>query len=712
MSRNSIKYIENRVARTPDKCSNGASYIERDFPVEHLTPIVTREANAKKPIYQIHKWWARRLGGVFRMLLIASFSDQQETRRDAWKKWMYGYSLEGKMVLDPMMGGGTTVVETLKLGGKVVGTDINPVAWFVTKKEVEPINLAEVQKCFETLEESVGSEIKKLYETRCVNGHTAEIMYAIWHKQFDCAECGKVVPVLQDYVISEKENEMVIFCPSCKSIFTRNRNVKSIVTCTNCSYRFNPRLGTARKGHVKCPHCRHTESVIDAVKRKGGPLEINLFCIEYYCKECGRHYKRAEPEDIKKYSEAEKTFSRLREKLPFPKEVIPGMPNNDRPKNHGYEFFHQLFNTRQLLCLSMLLKGIQQIEDRNAREFLLLVFSSCLETNNLFCKYETKWQKSSAMFGVPGYLPVDRTAENNVWGTKYGRGTFTKCYQKMLRAKRQVDAAHMADKNAHNGEWFTHTASSLKDLKESKRNALLFCANSESLSFMPNESVDLIATDPPYFDSLNYSRLADFFYVWLRIALKDDYECFKPKTSAREREVVMNSAAKRTADELVESLTKIFAECNRVLKPNRPMVFTFHHTQDWAWRGLLKAVNAGGFSIVESHFIRSEGKTGFRKSGFISYDVCLVCRKSKEVMVPEEPLLAVSSSKRWIRRLVRSGNGLHDSDVHSIVMGNLLTYTPKMVLEGFTNEEWIESVMEKCVRLKNNLESEMGYDKS
>ncbi|MBM3150231.1 MAG: DUF1156 domain-containing protein, partial [Chloroflexi bacterium] len=47
------------------------AYIEHDFPIEGLNKIAQKEGNAKKPIYQMHKWWARRLGSVFRMLILA-----------------------------------------------------------------------------------------------------------------------------------------------------------------------------------------------------------------------------------------------------------------------------------------------------------------------------------------------------------------------------------------------------------------------------------------------------------------------------------------------------------------------------------------------------------------------------------------------------------------------------------------------------------------
>jgi hypothetical protein len=43
--------------------------IERSFPIERVNEIASKEGRAKmyyRPIYTMHKWWARRLGCVFR----------------------------------------------------------------------------------------------------------------------------------------------------------------------------------------------------------------------------------------------------------------------------------------------------------------------------------------------------------------------------------------------------------------------------------------------------------------------------------------------------------------------------------------------------------------------------------------------------------------------------------------------------------------------
>ena len=87
----------------------------------------------------MHKWWARRLGSVFRTILLYSLADENIVGWNGnpsglWEYYSNDVNLGGKVVLDPMMGGGTTVIEALKLGCKVIAGDVNPVSWFLVKK--------------------------------------------------------------------------------------------------------------------------------------------------------------------------------------------------------------------------------------------------------------------------------------------------------------------------------------------------------------------------------------------------------------------------------------------------------------------------------------------------------------------------------------------------------------------------------------------------
>ena len=54
------------------------------------------------------------------------------------------FSQPGETVLDPFMGGGTTLVEASALGRRGVGTDINPLATFVTTVKTTPLTQGEL----------------------------------------------------------------------------------------------------------------------------------------------------------------------------------------------------------------------------------------------------------------------------------------------------------------------------------------------------------------------------------------------------------------------------------------------------------------------------------------------------------------------------------------------------------------------------------------
>ena len=199
--------------------------IEKGFPIERVNEIAAKEGRAKmhyRPIYTMHKWWARRLGCVFRAIslytllddpekvsvfepghegdTLASYGDDADGESDLdvasllervdmsdpeslWELYPKDVRIEDKKILDPFMGGGTSLVEASRFGAEVVGNDLNPVAWFVTKKELEAgqTDVEELEEAFEQVKADVADEITQYYKTPCPNGdHDADVMYNFW----------------------------------------------------------------------------------------------------------------------------------------------------------------------------------------------------------------------------------------------------------------------------------------------------------------------------------------------------------------------------------------------------------------------------------------------------------------------------------------------------------------------------------------------------
>lgn len=65
------------------------------------------------------------------------------------------FSSPGDLVLDPYMGGGTTIVEALKSGRHVVGNDLNSLATFVAKVKVTSLNFREASAVRSWAEQTV-----------------------------------------------------------------------------------------------------------------------------------------------------------------------------------------------------------------------------------------------------------------------------------------------------------------------------------------------------------------------------------------------------------------------------------------------------------------------------------------------------------------------------------------------------------------------------
>jgi adenine-specific DNA methylase len=162
--------------------------IEDSFPIVEINRLAVPERNAFKPIYQMHKWFARRASCVFRAILLGVLkplrtdekgnpikSGAQVIMDEFYKDHTTDADTQGKVILDPFKGGGTTVVEALRLGCKVIGIDLNPIAWFIVKTEVEPVDIDELKAAFERLAnrsvewsgKSVRETLLDQYKTEC-----------------------------------------------------------------------------------------------------------------------------------------------------------------------------------------------------------------------------------------------------------------------------------------------------------------------------------------------------------------------------------------------------------------------------------------------------------------------------------------------------------------------------------------------------------------
>ena len=126
--------------------------IEQTFPIREVSELAIPERSSYKPIYQISKWFARRSSSTFRALLLGALLPPSA---DLMANFYSDHDFSDVTVIDPFVGGGTTVIESLRLGLNCIGVDINPIAWFITKTEAELVNLEELKKWIRDCEEKI-----------------------------------------------------------------------------------------------------------------------------------------------------------------------------------------------------------------------------------------------------------------------------------------------------------------------------------------------------------------------------------------------------------------------------------------------------------------------------------------------------------------------------------------------------------------------------
>jgi len=661
--------------------------IERHFPVNELSALVRVERNhdSRPPLY-LHKWWARRFGSVFRSIILATFLPPEE---NAWEHHYQHTDFGGKIVLDPFMGGGTTVFEALRLGCKVVGCDVNPVAWWTVKAAIEqPESTQALWNGFRQLDETVGQRIRRLYQTRCPRcGRPADVVHVRWVKVVPCKACGEQVRLHGDYVLGRRGKEYAVFCPTCGEVL-KTHKPNEPHQCPSCGTTFMPRDGVARGGHFTCPtpDCGQRQSVLEA-QPEGQPPRFEMYAVVYECPVHGWDIKSVSEEDRAAYLDAVQTFERTKDALPYPTQRIPTEGRADpRPVNYGYTHWHQMFTPRQLLALGWLVEAIQNLPP-DVQDTFITIFSNLLNYNTLFCtNHPLRPASARGMFTHHAFIPPTEAMENNVWGGKHRGGTFPGAFANLLRVIRfrdsvaerrlQADGKHTKAVAIPGERVDGRLAENLYQLIHAKKNTLLLCQSSEDLP-LPDRSVDAVITDPPYFDNVMYSELSDFFYVWLRLFLKDRYPFFSSDHTPKMAEIVKNEKGGKDQDFFLSGLAQVFSEAHRILKGEGLMAFTFHHKEHEAWSSVMGAVLDAGFYVSAIYPVHSEQPTSIHIRGqqAIEYDSIIVCRKrlgdghiSWEQLEDQIHFQAAET----LGQLQTTGQGLSRADVSVIVLGKCL----------------------------------------
>ena len=492
-------------------------------------------------------------------------------------------------------------------------------------------------------------------------------------------------------------------------------------------------------GQFSCNHCGKEQKLVNAVQDTEHTAPVAMYALQCHCPECekdhynynGRYFKTPDEEDIRKENLAEFEWSlRSRNDLEvfWPQMEIPYSMRThvkDPLPLHGYTHWWKMFSSKQLLIHAQLLKFITESAEKyplDVVEQVLGAFQQYLRNLNMFCFWDTGYDKLVPMMSNANYNPKNNTIGNSVFH-KLGRGNFTSTKQNtmdgVLWCKIPWEAYITNQESLH-----------LPTEDPLLHNSIPYCGSSSDLSMLHEEKFDLVITDPPFGDNLYYADMADFFYVWLRIPMlkwyegQSEAEYFRAERTPHSAEAIDNEvehpddreeyekeqfiSRKHLAkicelmgdDSFVEkqenplfrprpagefysqTLAACWSEAGRHLKPGGIMAFTFHHNDDNAWIDVLKALFEAGYYLIATYPIRSDETKGDNAafgSKKIEYDVIHVCRKR---LSDPEPV-SYAKMRKFVREeagrlkaLLETVHGkeLPEADLRVILRGKSLEF--------------------------------------
>ncbi|RLF01430.1 MAG: DUF1156 domain-containing protein [Thermoprotei archaeon] len=500
---------------------------------------------------------------------------------------------------------------------------------------------------------------------------------------------------------------------------------KKDTVCPKCGRKFNPdKDGNVEGKYFICtnPNCGQKNVIVEVIQKTGKPEE-RLYAVEYYCPYCGRKdYKQTDDFDLVLFEKAKQEFKSVEEKwigkyipdtkIPKGQETYPRLI-----ENHRYKYWKDMFNERQLLSLGKLLKTILELDvDENVRELLVITFSDDLNYQNMLCEYNRAANKLKELFSKHAFHPSINPVENNPWGCGYGLGTFEHIFDKVLFAKQYN--LYPFEKYIKNGKtqekpMKMQIIGKLGNVFSNNINTMITCGDSSYLD-IPDKSVDAVITDPPYYGNVMYSELSEFYYAWLRLALKDKYEYFRSEHVPNATEILVNKVQGKDEKDFIEGLTAVFKEANRKLKDDGLMVFTFHHQEEKAWGAVLQSVLNAGFYISAIYPVQSEKSTSthiFQKAN-VRYDMVVVCRKRKEKperkhwsQIEDEIYFKVQDE---IKRLEHRKKDLSQEDIFVITIGKCLELYSKHYPEVYKGDKKV-SIEEALVSIREIVDSQLMH---
>ena len=588
--------------------------------------------------HTIHVWWARRPHSAMRSLVFSSLcKDKSDVATATMAKLamscddsivneaseMLRSQYEATpRVLDMFGGGGTIPFEAKRLGLDSYSIDSNQLSVFIQRCNMLYADNIDL-KLAEKIIEKIGTEILSNLIARTdwlypLRKETNENVFGyVWTYRITCPHCGYRSILSKRPWLSKKKNRRVGFVLEISEIDgTETLRVKDL---SDGEEPFSSHW-ERYTGVLHCPECKKLIEKVNVLDCEGVMTAL-IKNREGAGKDfVGVDGKNAIPSAEEIRIAEEQMLKKL--DISLPTSELPVWSGIVNPALYGITIHADFLNKRQRLVLLYLIDELATHyaeiakKDSDMAKFVIGALSSLIDQ-------VVDWNSRLSM-----WIPQNE---------QVGRGF---CGPGIAMLFDYAETDQTLNGPANLWDKLKRICKGVKSFENCKGSITIKHAHAQQLPF-DSDFFDAIVTDPPYYDNIYYSILADFFYAWKKPLLqKIEPELLSTDITDCHYELVASSRrveeGQSAHEEYCKQLNMAFSEAARVLKKDGVFSFVYSHSSVNGWESVIRAYRQSEFMVssVQPLSIERKGRPRAVLSQAVNTCVAIVARKSHDVKQP------------------------------------------------------------------------------
>ncbi len=460
----------------------------------------------------------------------------------------------------------------------------------------------------------------------------------LWARTVTCKQCRATLPLLKTQWLCKKSPKRVLLTmePNADQtgvVFGVQNYVPQNGGNAAQRREHDKRIGagTMSRTGATCPCC-DTIMTMEDIRLEGRAGRLNATMTAVVVdggRKKGKEYRLPTDHELARAEVTEEQLQALYADIPFglPEEpIIEDAKRNTWCVQYGKTSWRKLFTNRQLLAIGSFVRALRTMPKQ---------LTDC----------PPEWIESLVAICIPIISRMaDRGSTVATWTNDREtiRSTFARFALPIT-----WDFSEFAPLSDTTGgflqsiDWVFKVCEHLQESIDSARSGRSVCASALNC---PTDSVDLILTDPPYYDAIGYSVLMDFFYVWLRRSTHGlfaeaesvFFNALGPKWDHDTGDGELIDDASRfggdkelSKQNYEDGMARSLRSCHAALQPDGRLVIVFANKNPDAWETLVAALIRAGFVVDGSWPIQTEmsNRTRSLGSAALASSVWIVCKK-------------------------------------------------------------------------------------